>query len=181
MGQAKRKLEEIRKVFLAELEDWAFPPTDWERHTVIELQSLPIVKVQRYPKELISQMRMKARQCHVNALFMEDNGTKEGMKRITGWWIQGNGLYILHSVVLHKGNYVCVTPAPYESESLFSFVPDSKIDWHKEGAGFAPYRDGMKIIKGVRANPSKTIADHEIIKQRLLSGMNPHQAGILRQ
>lgn len=175
MGEAKRKLEEVRVTFLQELEKWSFPISDWEIETVREITQLPSVRVTRYPTHVLAYMRMPPRQCHANARFMQDNDPDKRLKQVTGWWIQ-EGQYVLHSVVDQHGDYVCVTPAPMESDQPFDFIPDDKIEWRDEGEYRTAYRDGVEIGPGVRTNPVKLMEEMKIIKGRLLSGMNPYEA-----
>jgi hypothetical protein len=106
---------------------------------------------------------------------MQDNDPNKSLKHVTGWWLQ-DGHYVLHSVVDQNGDYFCVTPAPMHIENTFDFIPDEKIEWRDEGEFRGAYRDGVAIGPGVRADPLKAIEKMKAIKQRLLSGMNPHQA-----
>ncbi|NCM95856.1 MAG: hypothetical protein GW948_00615 [Rhodobacterales bacterium] len=175
MGEAKRKLETVRAEFLAELEKWSFPATDWEWATVEEIRRLPVIKVHRVTDEDLAWMRMPARQCHVNARFMERKDPEGRSKQITGWWLQ-DGNYVLHSIVNQRGKLICVTPAPLQPENPFDFIPDPKIEWREEGDFLEAYRDRVKIGPGVRSNPTNVIAELDVIRQRLLSGMNPYKA-----
>lgn len=175
MGEAKRKLEETRANFLRELEKWLFPVTDWEIETVRQIGQLPVVRATRYPDEALAYMRMPPKECHKNARFMQDNDPEKRLKQVTGWWLQ-EGQYVLHSVVDQHGEYVCVTPAPLHSERTFDFIPDDKIEWRDEGDYRVPYRDGVEIGVGVRSDPAKMIDEMKVIKERLMSGMNPYQA-----
>ncbi|MDX3925169.1 MAG: hypothetical protein QHC90_05085 [Shinella sp.] len=175
MGQAKRKLEEARASFLAELDSWSFPATEWEAKVVADIGSLPVVKVTRYPDEALAYMRMPPRECHKNARFMQDNDPDKRLRQVTGWWPQ-DGQFVLHSVVFQNGDFVCVTPAPMHSGRTFEFIPDDKIEWRDEGDYRVAYRDGMEVGPGVRADPAKTLVEIERVRQRLLSGMNPFQA-----
>ncbi|AUX78890.1 hypothetical protein [Sinorhizobium fredii] len=175
MGEAKRKTEKTRVSFLAELDKWYFPTTEWEARTVAEISQLPVVKVTRYPDDTLAYMRMPPRACHANARFMQDNDPDKRLRQVTGWWPQ-DGHYVLHSVVDQHGEYVCVTPAPMYVGRTFDFIPDEKIEWRDEGDYRTGYRNGIEIGPGVRADPAKTLAELESMRQRLLSGMNPYQA-----
>lgn len=175
MGQARAKLAVVRQMFLANLDDWAFEPTAWEAQTVNEIEKLPVVKVRRYPDNVLKDMRMPARECHANAKYMEDNDPEKRTKHITGWWIQFD-CFILHSVILRDGQYACVTPAPYESADVFDFVPDAAIVWRDNGRLRSAFRDDVMIGKGVRKYPSKKLEEVQMLKARLLSGMNPYEA-----
>ncbi|VVT23209.1 conserved hypothetical protein [Roseovarius sp. EC-HK134] len=175
MGEAKRKLEAVRAEFLAELDRWSFLPNDWEATTVAEIKLLPVVKVTRGRDVELEWMRMKPRQCHANARFMEEKDPEQRSKQITGWWPQ-DGNYVLHSIVDQYGQLVCVTPAPLHRENPFAFIPDPKIEWREVGDYREAYRDGVKIGPGVRINPAGTLAEIDIIRRRLLSGMNPYKA-----
>lgn len=175
MGEAKRNLERVRQSFLAEIDKWAFPATDWEAQTVEELKSMPIRKAIRYPSDALEYMRMMPRQCHVNARFMQDNDPEGRLRQVTGWWLQ-DANYVLHSVVDQYGQLVCVTPAPPNPENSFDFIPDPKIEWRDEGDHREAYREGSRIGPGLRSDPEKTLALLEVIRMRLLSGMNPYRA-----
>jgi hypothetical protein len=175
VGEAKRKLEEARKLFIAELDKWSFQATKWEARTVAEITELPVVKVTRYPDDTLAYMRMPPRECHKNARFMQDNDPDKQLRQVTGWWPQ-DGQYVLHSVVDQYGVHVCVTPTPMHSGGTFDFIPDDKIEWRDEGDYRVAYRDGEEIGPGVRADPAKTLAEIERMRQRLLTGMNPYQA-----
>jgi hypothetical protein len=175
VGEAKRKLEEARATFLQELEKWSFPVSDWEARTVAEISKLPVVRVKRYPDDALAYMRMPPKECHKNARFMQDNDPDKRLRQVTGWWPQ-DGQYVLHSVVDQYGEYVCVTPAPMHHEDTFDFIPDDKIEWRDEVDYRVAYRDGVAIRPGVRSDPLKAIDDMKVVKERLLSGMNPYQA-----
>lgn len=175
MGEAKRNMEKLRASFLAELDNWSFPPTDWEARTVVEIQKLPVVMVRRYPDDALKYMRMPPRECHKNARFMQDNDPDGRLRQVSGWWFQ-NGNYVLHSVVDQYGDLVCVTPAPLHRENPFPFIPDAKIEWRDEGDYRVPYRDGVEIGPGVRADPEMTLTELAKVRARLESGMNPYKA-----
>lgn len=175
MGEAKRNLERVRQSFLAEIDKWAFPATDWEARTVEELKSMPRTKVIRYPDDALEYMRMPPRECHVNARFMQDNDPEGRLRQVTGWWLQDDN-YVLHSVVDQYGRLVCVTPAPLHPENSFDFIPDPKIEWRDEDDYREAYREGVCIGPGLRSNPEKTLAQLAVIRTRLISGMNPYKA-----
>jgi hypothetical protein len=175
LGEAKKKREIMRQAILEGLDEWSFPVSQWEKRSVAEIQSLPRVKVNRYPDEVLSYMRMPARRCHENAHFMQNNDPEGKIKHIVGWWVQGED-FVLHSVVLQGDQYVCVTPAPLESENTFEFVPDEKIEWRDEGNVRTAYRDGVAIGKGLRADPEKTLAELDEIRGQILSGADPYDA-----
>jgi hypothetical protein len=175
VGEAKRNRELARKAFLAEIENWTFEPTDWEIRTVEEIRSLPVISVQRYSPEQLRSMRMKPRECHNNAGFMETHDPEKKTKHVIGWSILGD-FYVIHSVILRDGSYLCVTPTGPSSPDNFPFVPDPKIEWREEGGFRIFYRDNEKIGRGVRAYPAKAIDELTALKERLLSGKNPFDA-----
>lgn len=167
----------IRDVFLTELNRWSFPVTDWEVATAKKIARLPVISVHRVPAAQLEWMRVKPRQCHVNARFMEENDPEKRTKRVIGWWSQ-DGNYVLHFIVRSRGDYVCVTPVDEKMDagSPFPFIRDPKIEVREENGFHGYYRDGVKIGPGVRRDPSKTPAEIEIVRQRLLSGMDPYEA-----
>ncbi|QLQ17654.1 MAG: hypothetical protein HZT43_01370 [Exiguobacterium profundum] len=175
MGEGKRKLEAVRVKFLAELDDWSFPASEWESQTVAEIKRLPVVRVHRASDEELNYMRMKPQQCHTNVRFMVKNDPEQRSEQITGWWPQ-DGNYVLHSILNQWGQFVCVTPSPMNKENPFSFIPDPKIEWREEGDYLTAYRDGVAVGKGVRDNPAEALKALAVVRERLLSGMNPYEA-----
>ncbi len=164
-------------MLLAEVDRWAFPETEWERTTVKQIACLRAITVHRVDAAQLKKMRMKPRECHSNSRFMEENDPEGRTKRIVGWWRQRDK-YVLHSIVMHRGQYLCVTPVDDNlvPESQFEFFPDSEIEIREERGRHAYYRDGVKIGVGVRTDPSQTIATAKIVRERLLSGMDPYEA-----
>ena len=136
----------IRDVFLAELNRWSFPVTDWEVATAKKIARLPVISVHRVPAAQLE-------------------------------WMQ-DGNYVLHSIGRSRRDYVCVTPVDEKMDagSPFPFIRDPKIEVREENGFHGYYRDGVKIGPGVRRDPSKTLAEIEIVRQRLLSGMDPYEA-----
>jgi hypothetical protein len=172
---------EQRDALLQMLAKWSFPASDWERATVDAITRLPAVTVHRYPADLLEQMRMKPQECHVNARFMEEKDPEKATRRVLGWWVQpaGNACqFVLHSVIQRHGVYHCVTPVDprVSPEPTFPFVPDPQIEPRAEGNTWSYYRDRVRIIHGVRSNPTQTIADCAAVRERLLAGMDPFEA-----
>lgn len=62
------------------------------------------------------------------------------------------------------------------SERTFDLIPDDKIEWRDEGDYRVPYCDGVEVGVGVRSDPAKMIDEMKVIKERLMSGMNPYEA-----
>ncbi len=122
---------------------------------------------------------MEPRQCHTNARWMEENDPNGRSKHIVGWWAQ-NENFVLHSVVRHPGNqYVCYTPVDETlvPDRSFRFRPDPKIEKRiGEGNRWSWYRAGVQIRAGVRQNPTQTIANAALVRERLISGMDPYEA-----
>jgi UDP-3-O-[3-hydroxymyristoyl] glucosamine N-acyltransferase len=167
----------LRDVLLDEVERWSFQITEWELATVKAIARLSSVSVQRVQAARLEWMRMKPRQCHANARFMQENDPEGRTKQIVGWWTQ-NGNHVLHSVVRHRGQYLCFTPVDkiLVPESTFRFRPDPKIEIRVEADRRNFYRDGVQIGPGVRQNPAQSIAYGEMLRQRLLSGVDPYEA-----
>jgi hypothetical protein len=173
---------DLRNVLLDEVERWSFPITNWELATVKAIARLPSITVQRVDAVRLEWMRMKPRQCHGNARFMQENDPEGRTRQIVGWWTQ-NGNHVLHSIVRHRGQYLCFTPVDEAlvPERTFRFRPDPKIEIRVEGDRRTFYRDGVQIGPGVRQDPAKTLAYGEMVRQRLLSGMDPYEAVRLPQ
>jgi hypothetical protein len=122
-------------------------------------------------------MGMKPQECHTNSRFMEKNDPEGRTKQILGWWPQGPH-YVLHSIVNHRGQFLCFTPvdAKLVPDATFQFLPDPKIEVREANGVLNAYRDGVKIGAGVRLDPAQSIAETETVRQRLLSGMDPYEA-----
>jgi hypothetical protein len=60
-------------------------------------------------------------------------------------------------------------------EKEFPFIPDSKISWIEDGDVYSAIRDGRKIELGVRVFPEFTMAQCAILRERLLSGIDPRK------
>ncbi|WP_146170683.1 hypothetical protein [Cereibacter changlensis] len=175
MGEAKRKRSASTQSFLKTLDDWSFPDSQWERETVNEILGLPVYTAVRYPAEVLAYMKMPVKECHANAQFMEQNDPDGEIRRVSGWWPQ-DGNFVLHSVILRKGQHFCVTPQQIACPDSFDFIPDSKIEWRDEGDIRQAYRSGVAIRYGVRLDPRKTLEEIEIVRARLRSGMSVYQA-----
>lgn len=81
MGEAKRNREAARAAFIAEIELWSFPPSEWETRMVRDVAKLPFVAVNRLPIPALEARGMRAGKCHENARLVEEAGTA-GEKRI---------------------------------------------------------------------------------------------------
>lgn len=162
---------------MIDLDEWAFPATDWEAEMVRQIESLPAVTAHRVSAARLKWMRMKPRQCHANAVFMERNDPAGKMCRVIGW-MPDSGVYVLHSVVRHGGGYACVTPVDPRLglSSRFAFIPDPAIEARRVGDHECYYRGGVAIGPGLRADPTRTLADIEEVRRRLRAGWEVHAA-----
>ena len=175
MGEAKRRADELRAALLREADRWDFPPSDWERETVTELDALPRVTSVRAPAEQLKWARMKARECHANAGWYADNDPNGEWKHVVGWWPQGD-IFILHSVVRRAGDLLCVTPQEWDVPERFPFIPDEQIEARDEEDRRAFYRRGHKLPVGLRRDPAAQIEAMNLMGSRLASGVKPRQA-----
>jgi hypothetical protein len=78
-------------------------------------------------------------------------------------------------VIEREGQLICITPSAI-IEKEFPFIPDSKISWIEDGDVYSAIRDGRKIELGVRVFPEFTMAQCAILRERLLSGIDPRKA-----
>lgn len=179
MGEAKRRRDKLRDNLLKQGDLWTFPETEWERGLVLELSRLPVLRVTRAPDRWLRYTRMVPQQCHTNASFMARSDPE--YEHVTGWWPLG-GNFALHSVVRHRGQLVCVTPLPSAVLGMsdhVEFIPDPMIEWRREGAGHEAYRGGVRLGPGVRTDPVETMRQAALVRERLLTGMDPHRAVFL--
>lgn len=175
MGEAKRKLEELRKTVITFMEKWDFPPSDAEARAVEEIKELPVVRVWRYPPDVLAHMRMPPNQCHINAQFMQDNDPEAKCRKVSGYILQ-SGNYVLHSVVERDGKFICVTPMQMGVPDEFPFIPDPEIEWKLEGDTWEPYRKGFNIDVGFRSDPAESQRILEIVRARIKAGVHPVKA-----
>jgi hypothetical protein len=174
MGQAKQRRAALRDYMLKEGEKWNFPQSPWEVSVCKELRAEDIVVVPRVPADQLSEMRMLRNECHANTRWYAENDPSGKTKAITGWWVQWPN-FVVHSVIEQDGRLFCITPSA-TNESEIEFIPDPKIVWVLEGDGFSAYRGGYRVGPGVRKYPALTFAQCEIIRRRLLTGVDPHTA-----
>jgi len=177
MGAAKRKYDEARAKFLAEIEVWTQPPTDEERRTVAEIEKLPFVTIKRIEPHILDYMGMQPQQCHENAgQYVKMAPPDQNYTAVTGWWRIGD-TYVAHSVIANAdGDMACITPHPITNTEI-DFAPDPRIIWSEDGEYMrAAMADGTKVPQLLRSNPERVIAHQMKIKGRLESGMNPFHA-----
>lgn len=177
MGDATRHLDAKREWLLAQLDLWGAPDSDEERQLVREIGGLQSVIAPMANEELLISAGMKAGQSHQNCRFMERNDPVYGTKAITGWWSQGNGIYVHHSVINVNGNWMDVTPPPAEGVGdRISFLPDPAIVWVDEDGVVSARRNGRRVPKLARADAQFVVDQCIKIRARLARGMHPDQA-----
>lgn len=174
MGEAKHKLKKLRDGLLWQAESWCFAPSAWERELVEEILCLHVHNVPRLPIKDIEWMGMPPGECHSNTRWYERNDPTKQSKSVTGWWLSGTD-FILHSVLGCESQYMCITPTA-RGETEIQFFPDPQIQWVEIDNRIAAFRNSQEIGIGVRRFPAFTIAQNEVMRTRLLSGMNPHHA-----
>ncbi len=175
MGEAKRKREALRRMMLEKGSEWDFPASDWEADLCAELEALPVLIVPRAPADQLASTKMKANECHTNTFWYVGNDPNKISCAVTGWWVQ-EPCYVLHSVIEQDGRLICITPSAF-GETEIPFVPDPKISWQIEGDVRHAMRNGIEIGPGIRKFPALTMAINSIVRERLLAGANPFQAG----
>ncbi|MBL0926014.1 MAG: hypothetical protein IBJ12_16300 [Sphingomonadaceae bacterium] len=174
MGEAKRRMDAERRRLLDQAESWMVAPSEWEAALVEELLDAELECVPRMSTEDLAWMRMPANRCHENCWWYEANDPTGRSKAVTGWWLQGLD-FVLHTVMEADGRYCCITPSMAQEPEIY-FIPDPKLEWIKEPDRIAVIRNGQEVDLGVRRFPAFTIAWNQMLRDRLLAGMNPHQA-----
>lgn len=172
MGEAKRKLENIRKALLGELEKWSFPATEWERNAIKEILAMTSSSVTPFSHAQMLSMNMKPQQCHVNASEYARLDPEKKTEHLIGWWVQSERL-ILHSVVRRDGRLNCLTPSAFGHDESFQFIHDPRIEVQDEGVRKFMLRDGTRIGPGLRMDPETLMAKYASWKSRLLAGESP--------
>ncbi len=175
MGEAKARLERLRETFLANAEQWMFPPSRWERDAVREILDGPVERAVRSLPRGAAVLNGPLRECHANAEFYAAHDPTGRAKMVTGWWRQPNVL-VLHSLVDIDGQLYCVTPSDVDPSPDFTFIRDPKLHWREKDGERVCERDGHCIGPGLRLDAPQVIADTALIKDRLSSGMNPYEA-----
>ena len=176
MGQARTKLEAIRKKHLELADYWDFPATPDEAVICEGLRHIEIVVVRRASRAELAYMRMPENSCHENARWYERNDPTRQSRAVTGWWVQWPD-FVLHSVVKIDDRFICLTPS-YIDEGEFPFMPDPQIVWEKDQEKYIAKKQGYKIGIGVRLFPEFTLARLELVRKRLRSGLHPVEASI---
>ncbi len=174
MGQAKARREALRKKMLIDGAKWDFEPSPWEQAVCIELRNRKAEVARRAPPDQLSWMRMPTNECHANVRWYVKNDPSKATRAVTGWWVQWPD-FVLHSVIETDGQLICITPSQFD-EGAFPFIPDPKIRWIEDGEVYSAVRDGHIIGPGVRSFPLYTMARNAIVRERLLSGVDPFDA-----
>lgn len=169
MGEAKLRRKREKAMLLSEWADWTRPPTPEEALLVAEIDKLPTVTVQRQPVEALTWGRMKAKECHANCQWYEDNDPNGEHKAVRGWWKQPNGIHMLHSVIRRGDDYACITPGP--PPDFYQFAPDPEILFVNDERGSLKRR-GQIPPKFVRSDPERTIKAYTLLAQRINAGMD---------
>ncbi len=166
----------LREQLLAEAERWIHPGSDEERAMLVQVRALPEVRIIRQPAHVLSYMRMKPRECHVNCATYVRLDPDSRTKHVLGWWHTVWGAYVLHSVVERDGVMTCITPAPQEGEDGLNFVPDELLSMVEGNDGRYEFRRaGLPVGFGLREEPESFINASEDMKRRLLAGGRPLQ------
>jgi hypothetical protein len=119
--------------------------------------------------------RMPANECHTNARWYAKNDPTGSARAVSGWWVQWPN-FVLHSVVEIEGALICITPSAF-NETEFPFILDPKISWVENGEHYSAVRDDKIVGVGVRVFPAFTMAQNAIVRERLLAGAHPLNAG----
>lgn len=173
MGAAKARREAFRQAALVDIARWLEPPTAAEADLFAVVSALPLLRIPRGSPEMLAYCRMEAQQCHLNASAYARLDPTKRSKMVSGWWKRGDD-FVFHSVIHNGDTYACVTPF---DENELHFAPDEAITWDELGDGRRiARRDGAELPYGLRADPAKTMAQAELVRTRLLSGMNPWRA-----
>lgn len=180
MGEKKRRMKhkeaELRKIMYQEIKNWDRPATKWESDLIAEINQLPRVKVERPTQEQLTYMRMKPRECHINAGEYARLDTTNESRMVTGWWKQEDR-FIHHSIVGRAdGVFFCVTPLLVPFEEKMEFIPDDKIEWRDEGETRVAYRNNHEIGPGLRSDVQKARKLNSIIKIALDEGKSTTEA-----
>lgn len=174
MGDAKRKLAAMRQRHIELARWWDFPPSPEEASICDALREMEIINVRRASSAELSYMRMATNSCHANARWYEKNDPLKQSVAVTGWWVQWPD-FVLHSVVKIRGVYICITPSD-SREGAIPFIPDPNIRWIERGDQLVPFKDGYEIGMGVRLFPEFSMAKMNIVKEKIVSGVNPLEA-----
>jgi hypothetical protein len=187
MGEAKRNRDQLKKIILGDLDRYERPMTPEENELRRVIEALPVVTVQRAPHEQLTWARMKPRECHANARFMEKNDPNRLTKQILGWMVSPH-MFVLHSIIDQNGQLICVTPhvvGETFSGDEFEFAPDPALEMVlepvSEGAKeqkFRIERNGVSVMdhKEVRRDMTVVAEISRKMRECLNQGMHPREA-----
>jgi hypothetical protein len=177
MGQAKARINAIKKKSLEMAAEWDFPPSQWEADVCEELRLADKLIVPRVPEDQLNWMRMKLNKCHANTRWYEANDPTHASRSLSGWWVQWPD-FVLHSVIDRNGELFCITPSHYK-ETEFLFIPDHNIKWDEVAGEYIPTKNGQVIKYGVRLFPEFTMARIAVVRERINAGIDPRKAAEL--
>lgn len=164
----------IRRDMVAEMDRWLVPFSDTESTLVEEIRMLSFAEIPRLDHGTLQRFVMNSKNCHANVVNYIHRARLKSACAMTGWWDIGSGAYVLHSVVATRRGWFCVTP--YFDERRIKFAADPKLRATPKGmtSGFA--REGAAAPLHVRYDYDRVVAECSMIRERLLSGMDPARA-----
>lgn len=171
------RLNDAEHLLLYNLEEYGFPPSEFEASTLVEVLTLPRITVERPPEHQLLAIGMIPNDCHVNCWRQATNDTEGRSRHVTGWLISGASL-ILHSVAEIDGQWFCLTPQIVKGPNRFQFIPDQEIEWRDaaDGMGREPYRKGQLLRGTLRKYPEFHVRMCEEVKSLMANGMRPTEA-----
>lgn len=164
----------VRRAMVADMDRWLVPFTDAECALVDEIRLLSFAEIPRLDQGTLQRFDMDSKNCHANVANYVHRRRLKSARPVTGWRDIGSGAYVLHSVVATRRGWFCVTP--YFDERRLKFAADPKLRATPKGmtSGFA--RDGVAAPLHVRYDYDRVVAECSMIRDRLLSGMDPARA-----
>lgn len=161
--------KQLDELVLWNVEQMAFPPSEWEAATLLEVLALPSVSVERPPKERLLSAEMVPHHCHANCAKQAVNDP--GSRHLLGWLVYGSDL-ILHSVVEIHGRWYCLTPQLVQAPTQFQFIPDPYIVWLESDGVRSFFRHGIPLPGALRKDPERHLLARDMFKSLMASGMS---------
>lgn len=164
----------VRRDLLADMDRWLIPFSDAEGALVEEIRTLSFAEIGRLDEATLRRFHMDSKNCHANVANYIERTRMKSAHAVCGWWDIGSGAYVLHSVVATRRGWFCVTP--YFDERRLKFAADPQLRVTPKGAASGFARNGRPAPLHVRYDYSRVVAECSIIRERLLTGMDPARA-----
>lgn len=167
---------ELTELILRNVESMAFPSSESEAATYLEVMALPHVVVDRPPTEDLLAAGFVHYDCHRNCAEQAAGDPSGRSRHVVGWLPYGEDL-ILHSVAKIEARWICLTPQLVPAPNRYEFIPDRYLEWRDRDDGSKmAFRNGHEVPEALRKDPGRHIRMRDEFHALLAAGRSAIEA-----